>query len=57
MKTKVRKILVHISADELERITKNELGGVTVEIIVTHANIKVTALTGENEKVDLYRLE
>lgn len=57
MKTKVRKVLVHISADELERIVQNELGGVTVEITVTHANIKVTALTGENEKVDLYRQE
>lgn len=56
-KTKVRKVLVHIENDELQRIVSNELGGVTIEIIVTHANIKVDARTGEDQKVALYRIK
>lgn len=57
MKTKVRKVAIHIEANELERIVRNEMGGITVEVIVTHSNIKVTALTGEDEKVDFYRMD
>jgi hypothetical protein len=56
-KTKVRKVLVHIENDELQRIVSNELGGVTIEIIVTHANIKVDARTGEDQKVALYQIK
>lgn len=52
--SKVREITFHIEADELERIVRDRLGGITIEAIVTHANIKVTASTGENEKVKLY---
>lgn len=53
--SKSRTVLVHISADEIQRICENQLGGVTVEVIVTHANIKVEATTGEDESVELYR--
>ena len=54
---KSRTVLVHIGADELRRICDGDLGGVTVEVVVTHANIKVDARTGEDEKVNLYRVK
>lgn len=54
---KSRTVLVHIGADELRRICDDGLGGVTLEVVVTHANIKVEARTGEDEKVELYRMK
>lgn len=56
-KDKSRTVLVHIGADELKRICDEQLGGITVEVIVTHANIKVSAATGEDEEVNLYRIQ
>lgn len=56
-KDKARTVLVHIGADELRRICDENLGGITVETIVTHANIKISARTGEDEKVSLYRIK
>jgi hypothetical protein len=56
MKTqKARKVLVHIENEDLQRIVQEEKGGITIEIVVTHANIKVDARTGEDEKINLYR--
>lgn len=56
MKTQeARKVLVHIENEDLQRIVQEEKGGITIEIVVTHANIKVDARTGEDEKVNLYR--
>jgi hypothetical protein len=58
MKTqKARTVLVHIENEELQRIVEEQKGGLTLEIIVTHANIKVDARTGEDEKVNLYRFK
>lgn len=47
--------MIHIEHEELKRIVDNELGGITIEMIVKHSNIKVTALTGEDEQVKIYR--
>jgi hypothetical protein len=56
MKTqKARTVLVHIENEDLQRIVQEEKGGITIEIVVTHANIKVDARTGEDEKINLYR--
>jgi hypothetical protein len=55
--SKARTVLVHIGADELQRICEQQLGGVTLEVIVTHANIKITATTGEDEEVELYHMK
>jgi hypothetical protein len=54
-KSKSRKVVFKIEAKELERIVHNELGGITIEAIVTHANIKITAFTSEYEKVKLVK--
>jgi len=54
--SKSRNLLLHIDSEELERIVKNSLGGVTIEIIVTPANIKVSAKTGEDEDVKVYQI-
>ena len=54
---KSRKVLFHIEAEELERIVANQLGGITVEAIITHANVKIVAKTGEDEKVKLYFMD
>lgn len=54
-KAKERKVVIHIEHEELKRIVDNELGGITIEMIVKHSNIKVTALTGEDEQVKIYR--
>lgn len=53
-KSKERKVSIHIEYDELKRIVDNELGGITVEAIIKHSNIKITAKTGENESVKIY---
>lgn len=60
MKTKndkSRRVLVHIEADELERIVRDELGGITIEAVITHSNVKITAKTGEDEDVELYHIK
>lgn len=54
---KARTVLVHIGADEIGRICDEGLGGITLEVVVTHANVKVDARTGEDEKVNLYRIK
>ena len=54
-KKKERKVVIHIENEELKRIVDNELGGVTIEMIVKHSNIKVDARTGEDEQVKIYR--
>ena len=51
---KSRRVVAHIEADELERIVRDELGGITIEAIITHSNVKITAKTGEDEEVDLF---
>lgn len=54
---KIRNVLFHISAEEIERIFKNNLGGITVDIVISHANVKIDAKTGEDEKVDFYLIK
>ncbi len=56
-KNKSRNIMVHIDAAELQRICEQQLGGITIEAIVTHSNIKLIATTGEDEEVELYHLK
>ena len=51
---KSRRIVVYIEADELERIVRDKLGGITIEAIITHSNVKIAAKTGEDEEVNLF---
>lgn len=53
-KSKAKSIMLHIDAEEIKRIVENQLGGITLEIITSHANTKIIAKTGENQKVDYY---
>lgn len=52
-----RKILIHIEASEVERICREGLGGITVEAIITHSNVKMIVKTGEDEPVEFYTLK
>ncbi len=54
---KVRKVLLHIEASEVERICREGLGGITVEAIITHSNVKMIVKTGEDEPVKFYNVK
>lgn len=54
---KARTVVIHIGADELERIVRDQLGGITVEVVVTHSNVKIAATTGEDEEVSIYHIK
>jgi hypothetical protein len=48
---KVRKEMLVIDGSEIERICKENLGGITLLAEVFHSRIVLTAYTGENEKI------
>ena len=50
-KRKNRTLYLVISAEEVERINKENLGSITIKTVVTHSNIKFITTTGENQKV------
>ena len=41
-KNKTRKVSLRISASELERVFQDRIVGVDLEMIITHANVKMT---------------
>lgn len=51
---KVRTAYLFVDGDEIERIVNNELGGITFKAEVHHSRIVLTAMTGEDEKVNAH---
>jgi len=54
---KIRRAVLVVDGDELRRIVEQDLGGITFEVEVRHSRIVLTALTGEDEKVNALRLD
>lgn len=52
-----RKVVLHIEADEIERIYKEQLGGMSIHIDVLHSRVDVSVLTGEDEEVKFHRFK
>lgn len=52
VRDKVRVEYLFIDGDEVERIVKNNLGGITFKAEVYHSRVVLTAWTGEDEKVN-----
>jgi len=48
---KIRKEMLVVDGNEIKRICRDELGGITFIAEVLHSRIVLTAWTGENEKV------
>lgn len=47
-KNKARKVLFEISPDQIEKICSDQVG-ITVEAIITHANVKMIVKSGDKD--------
>ena len=51
MNSKAKFITLVISQEEIKRICNEKLGFISIEVIATHANVKVIAKTEQNQKI------
>lgn len=54
-KSKTRSLFLQIEKEELLRVLEESLGHLFIEIIITHANVKINVKTDKQKKIKFSR--